>query len=57
MENIKEFKLSEKTNNENVIYTCIKFLEKKKGIIKLCAIGNARNNLIDIVEKISIYYY
>ena len=54
MENIKEIKLSEKTNIENVIYTCIKYLEKKKGNIKLIAIGNARNNLREIVDKISI---
>ena len=30
MENIKEITVSQKTNIENVIYTCIKYLEKKK---------------------------
>ena len=54
MENTKEIKVSTKTNIENVIYTCIKFLEKKKGIVKLYAIGNARNNLREIVDKILI---
>ena len=54
MENTKEIKVSTKTNIENVIYTCIKFLEKKKGIVKLYAIGNARKNLKEIVDKILI---
>ena len=54
MENIKEVKVSKKTNIENAIYTCINFLDKKKGIVKLFAIGNARNNLREIIEKISI---
>ena len=54
MENIKEIKVSAKTNIENAIYTCINFLEKKKGIVKLSAIGNARNNLKELLEKFSI---
>ena len=54
MENIKEITVSQKTNIENVIYTCIKYLEKKKGMVKLYAIGNARINLREIVDKILI---
>ena len=54
MENIKEIKVSKKTNIENAVYTCINFLEKKKGIVKLSAIGKARDILKEIIEKISI---
>ena len=54
MENIKVIKVSSKTNIENCIYTCIKNLEKSIGKVKLCAIGNAKDNLKEILEKLLI---